>query len=95
MVLILRCADIDKTRVYYERHGYSFTKEKHGDGPEHYSWAKDDIVVELYPAENRDGRRAGETTIMLATDFAALGVEIITAEDPDGRRILLIHEDKK
>jgi len=92
MILILRCADIEKTRAFYEHRGYVFTKEKHGDGPDHYAWSRDDIVVELYPAEDKDGRRAGETTIMLnVSEPHSTKPTVSVVRDPDGRRVLQNH----
>jgi lactoylglutathione lyase len=48
-LLVLRCKDIDVTRRFYEHLGIVFTKEKHQEGPDHYSWENSGFVLGLYP----------------------------------------------
>jgi len=50
-LLVLRCADVAKTRAFYECFGLKFDEHKHGDGPVH-SGAMDNmgLILELYPA---------------------------------------------
>lgn len=47
-LVVLRCEDIEKSKPIYECLGFSFEKEKHGNGPQHYSSIVQDIVFELY-----------------------------------------------
>ncbi len=56
-ILVLYCADIDAVR---ERMPLGFDREKHGDGPVHYARERGALVIELYPAEDVDGRRDGQ-----------------------------------
>ena len=50
-LLVLRCRDIEKSKRFYECMELEFEKNKHGNGPEHYTHASDyETVVELYPA---------------------------------------------
>src|SRR6478735_1604347 len=49
-LLVLRCADIEQSRTFYETLGLVFTPEQHGSGPKHYSARLSDTVLELYPA---------------------------------------------
>jgi hypothetical protein len=68
-LLVLRCKDVESTRAFYEKVGLTFTKEKHGAGPEHYAWENNNFVLELYPlAENQspDNVRLGFSTPLLA-----------------------------
>ena len=53
-LLILRCDDLERCRVFYEVFGLRFSAERHGDGPGHYAHADEGGVFELYP-------RSGET----------------------------------
>ena len=50
-LLVLRCADIDKSRAFYECFGMNFTKHAHGTGPEHFACEDGGKVFELYPAK--------------------------------------------
>lgn len=57
-LLVLRCADIEKSRLFYERFGLSFAKHQHGKGPEHYAHEDAAGVLELYPGapgKNKNG----------------------------------------
>jgi catechol 2,3-dioxygenase-like lactoylglutathione lyase family enzyme len=68
-LLVLRCTDIEVTRRFYEQLGLAFVEEKHGSGPQHYSWESGGFVFELYPAaEGRapDNVRIGFSTPLLA-----------------------------
>ena len=49
-LLVLRCADIEKSRAFYELFGMTFVKHTHGKGPEHYAFENGEIVFELYAA---------------------------------------------
>ena len=49
-LIVLRCNDIEKSKKFYEMLGLTFKKEKHGNGPVHYSANINDLVLELYPS---------------------------------------------
>ena len=49
-LLVVRCADLDKSRQFYEALGVVFTPEQHGSGPRHFSARLGATVLELYPA---------------------------------------------
>jgi lactoylglutathione lyase len=49
-LLVLRCADIDATRQFYECLGISFIEHAHPGGPVHYAHQDGRFVLELYPA---------------------------------------------
>ena len=54
-LIVLRCADIDRTRSFYESFDLRFERHRHGSGPEHYGTVDDrEAVVELYPASERN-----------------------------------------
>ncbi len=47
--VVLRCADIERARMFYEALGLTLQSERHGSGPRHYSTVIGQTVVELYP----------------------------------------------
>jgi catechol 2,3-dioxygenase-like lactoylglutathione lyase family enzyme len=52
-LLVIKCSNLDRSKVFYEALGVTFAKEKHGKGPEH--WASTnlpDSVLELYPSRD-------------------------------------------
>lgn len=51
--LVIKCNDLEKSKVFYEAIGFHPIKEKHGSGVEHYSFAINDFVLELYPSNKR------------------------------------------
>jgi lactoylglutathione lyase len=102
-LLVLRCRQIERTKAFYELFGLTFAKEKHGEGPDHFSATDDVGTLELYPADTGAADRTG-------LGFAYPDIEPIhmalrkgqyapqkiretglgrtfTVHDPDGRRI--------
>lgn len=51
--LVIKCNDIEESKIFYEAIGFELTKEKHGEGLEHYSFKLNDITIELYPTKKR------------------------------------------
>ena len=49
-LVVLRCANVARSRELYEALGIVFTPEQHGSGPHHYSARLGTTVLELYPA---------------------------------------------
>jgi catechol 2,3-dioxygenase-like lactoylglutathione lyase family enzyme len=83
-LIVLRCADIERSRAFYEQLGLSFTAEQHGSGPQHLACVLDDgAVLELYP-------RSARTTQGLRFGLRLRGPgEPRTIEDPDGHGVAL------
>jgi catechol 2,3-dioxygenase-like lactoylglutathione lyase family enzyme len=52
-LLVLRCADIEVSKRFYEALGLTFVAEKHGTGPQHWSSTIGGAVLELYPSGQR------------------------------------------
>src|SRR5690349_10899033 len=48
-LLVLRCADLERSKCFYEALGLSFDGEQHQSGPRHYSTRLGATVLELYP----------------------------------------------
>ncbi|MET1257658.1 VOC family protein [Aliikangiella maris] len=53
-LLVIRSTDIERAKSFYEIIGLLFGKEKHGNGPEHYSSGVDGFVFEIYPLKSKD-----------------------------------------
>jgi catechol 2,3-dioxygenase-like lactoylglutathione lyase family enzyme len=103
-LIVLRCADIERSREFYEALGLVLVAEQHAAGPRHYSATIGGTVLELYPrrdAETR-GLRFGLSVSDLATAVSAVervGGRVVPAEprrtpcavvrDPDGHTIEL------
>ncbi|OUR88493.1 hypothetical protein A9Q81_23910 [Gammaproteobacteria bacterium 42_54_T18] len=76
-LLVIRCKDIEESRVFYERLGLAFMKEKHGNGPVHYSSEHDDMVFELYPNKGEaptDNTRLGFKIANLAGSLGGMDI---------------------
>ncbi|MFK7776378.1 MAG: VOC family protein [Saprospiraceae bacterium] len=50
-LLVIKTNQLEKQKSFYEQFGLVFQKEKHGNGPEHFSSIieKQNIVLEIYP----------------------------------------------
>jgi lactoylglutathione lyase len=106
--VVLRCADLERSRRFYEALGLRPEREQHGRGPEHYSCDLGGVVLELYPLGQsptsgvRLGirvRSVGETVESLRQIGAAiLRVKAdeqpasAVVRDPDGHEIALTEE---
>ena len=65
-LLVLRCADINVTRPFFEVLGFSFEQHQHGKGPQHLASESDGFVLELYPPSA--DRRADNVGLGFALD---------------------------
>lgn len=103
-LIVLRCADIERAREFYEALGAVLVAEQHGSGSRHYSATIGGTVLELYPrrgAETR-GMRLGLSVSDLASTVGGVeraGGRVVRTElvqtpsaiveDPDGHTIEL------
>lgn len=101
--VVLRCADLERSRSFYEAIGLRFVAEQHGRGARHYSCAVGAVVIELYPLRDKpsSGVRLGLRVTSIDPVMEALkglGAEIVRADDtersavlrdPDGHEISL------
>ncbi|MGH7435463.1 MAG: VOC family protein [Polyangiaceae bacterium] len=98
-LVVLRCADLDRARQFYEALGLVLVAERHGTGPLHYSTCIGGAVLELYPRRNAEtrGLRLGFLVSDLASALPMVeraGGKVLRAEldavpsavveDPDG-----------
>jgi lactoylglutathione lyase len=108
-LLVLRCADIEASKRFYETLDMRFSLHAHGTGPQHYAHQDDRGVLELYPAKTGEQDRTG---LGFSTqDLSAAHSKFATANfnpsaitknewgvsfvvrDPDGRRVEIKSED--
>jgi lactoylglutathione lyase len=107
-LVVLRCADLERSKEFYETLTLSLNPEHHGSGPSHYSARLGETVLELYPAGATPGApiRLGVAVPDLRRVVGALrvlGDFVITFDsdhsplralvrDPDGNKIELTGE---
>lgn len=72
--VVLRCAELARSRRFYEALGLRFEEEQHGRGPPHLSANLGGVVLELYPASTKStaGLRFGLRVPSLAVVLDAL-----------------------
>ena len=59
-LVVLRCADLERSKAFYELLGMTFSRHAHGSGPEHFAHEDARGVFELYPqAEPASGDQTG------------------------------------
>jgi catechol 2,3-dioxygenase-like lactoylglutathione lyase family enzyme len=103
-LIVLRCADVERAREFYEALGLTLVAEQHGAGSRHYSATIGRTVLELYPRRGSEtrGMRLGLSVSDLAAAVGALervGGRVVRTgatqtpsaivEDPDGHTIEL------
>ena len=51
--VVIRVADVERSAQFYRSLGLELTREKHGEGPVHFSFQlSPEVVCELYPLKN-------------------------------------------
>ena len=100
-LIVIRCENLEKSKVFYESLGLTFKKEKHGNGVEHYSSEQNNIVFELYPNKGlapNDNIRLGfkvKSINILIKRLEIIGSyefnnnTIYIVKDPDNRKVEL------
>jgi catechol 2,3-dioxygenase-like lactoylglutathione lyase family enzyme len=99
--VVIRCADLERSRQFYEALGLRLTPERHGSGSEHYSCTLGEVVLELYPFAGKatSGLRLGLVVSNLERALESLRAKGIAVNirdggaakvsDPDGHQIAL------
>ena len=88
-LVVIRATDIEKLAQFYSVLGLSFTKQRHGKGPEHLSAVQGETVFEIYPARG-DGDLTGSTRLGFSVKSLSavirrlreMNVEILTEPTP-------------
>jgi catechol 2,3-dioxygenase-like lactoylglutathione lyase family enzyme len=52
-LVVIRAADLERSKRFYETLGLVLVKERHGNGPEHYSCQVGGMAFEIYPIPHR------------------------------------------
>lgn len=100
-LIAIRAADPDRSAEFYRLLGLTFTKHRHGTGPEHFVSEEGAFVFEIYPRGDGLGTtatRLGFRVASLDTTMAALasaGVQVITppAQTEWGYRAVVLDPD--
>lgn len=100
-LIVIYSPDIERACQFYSALGMAFTKEKHGNGPEHYAAASGAIVLEIYPADeaassicNRLGFRVQGLDELLPMLTTLGGTTVAMPKDsPWGRRAVMSDPD--
>ncbi len=84
-LIVVRSSDLSRAEAFYGALGIAFSREKHGNGPEHLAAVLGEVVFEIYPgrdeASTRDvrvGFRVASLEEVLAM-VNANGGEIVSA----------------
>jgi lactoylglutathione lyase len=99
-LLVIRCADIEKSKRFYEVLGMNFIRESHNGSSIHYSTKIGGLVFEIYPSSARypicktrlgfNSTIAKEVIKMIARDsYTYNNQEVYILADPDGRKVEL------
>ena len=101
-LVVIRVADLARSRRFYEGLGLTFRDEPHGSGPLHLACELGEAVFEIYSSgakppptvATRIGFRVGDISTALAS-AVNLGGEIISPpkDSPWGRRAVLRDPD--
>lgn len=48
---MIRTSKIEEVKTFYQGLGIQLVEEQHGNGPIHYSYVQDQLVIEIYPGD--------------------------------------------
>lgn len=101
-LVVIRSADLSRSRTFYEALGLTFTDEQHGSGPRHLACQLGQTVFEVYPIEPaaqpttsvRLGLRVVDVNGAVSAAAVAGGTIRSAAKDsPWGRRAVVVDPD--
>ena len=98
-LIVIRSADIEALKDFYEKIGLDFQKEQHGKGPVHYSSVSGAIVLEIYPAYAEEAPTMNRLGFYLENLEATMhrlktdGVEILSPSAQTQRGVVAIVKD--
>lgn len=101
-LLVIRVADLVRSRTFYEALGLELSEERHGSGPVHWSAKLDEGVLELYPLGSSATPTIGTRFGLLVAGVDAIvdraltaGGSLVTAagDSPWGRRAVIADPD--
>lgn len=74
-LIVIRSPDMDRAKAFYEILGLTFTRHRHGTGPEHLAAESTGFVFEIYPQ-----RDAASATTSVRMGFAVAEVDALVAQ---------------
>jgi lactoylglutathione lyase len=84
-LVVIRSSDIERAVMLYSQLGITFTRQRHGNGPEHYSSQIEGIVFEIYPFTSNAGASTGVRLGFVVTaldqviaSLSRMGVKIVS-----------------
>jgi catechol 2,3-dioxygenase-like lactoylglutathione lyase family enzyme len=101
-LVVIFSNDIQRSVEFYTSLGLTFTRERHGNGPEHFASEIGALVFEIYPraadGENSGPARIGFRVASVDEALASLnlqGVRVLSAphDSPWGRRAVVSDPD--
>jgi predicted enzyme related to lactoylglutathione lyase len=85
-LVVIQSVDDERAARFYSALGLTFTRHRHGSGPEHYACESGPVVFEIYPArdegDSTTGIRLGFRVASVADTVAALTVAGGTVVSP-------------
>jgi len=97
-LVVLRASDPDRLASFYSELGLSFTKHRHGTGPEHFACESQGSVFEIYPASSKNGPTVGirlgfevDDVIATVSRLVAIEAKLVSppSDSPWGLRAVL------
>ncbi len=100
-LVVIRAAELEQARLFYSAIGLQFTRERHGNGPEHLAATVGGLTFEVYPATSESqtvNTRIGFSVPSIGSvlrTLEELGSKIITPpqESPWGLRAVVADPD--
>lgn len=74
-LVVIRSANLEIAISFYKILGLNFEREKHGNGPVHYSCVMNGIVFEIYPTKTEDSDPLTKDSTMIG--FRVESIETI------------------
>ena len=101
-LVVIRVADLERSRRFYEALGVRFNFEQHGAGPEHLAAEMGGVVFEIYPrgtGPTSTGTRIGFRVPSIASVLSAAqtaGAKVLSppSKSPWGLRAVIADPDE-
>jgi catechol 2,3-dioxygenase-like lactoylglutathione lyase family enzyme len=88
-LVVIRCANVARSRQFYAALGIVSTVEQHGSGPQHYSADLGGVVLELYPST------AATSPIRLGLDVADVEAAVTAARALDADCVIRFEPEQE
>jgi lactoylglutathione lyase len=102
-LLVIKTAQVDEVRAFYQCLGLALAEERHGSGPAHYAAKVGEAVFEVYPLPDANATTDSTTRLGFSVNdlervvgsLRALGYTLLNPprETPWGRRVMVRDPD--